>query len=292
VAAELNAVAAFARRDIAGAERFADGVNHDTYKITFRGDHEPVVLRIYRRADKLPVEVSALRAVRGKVPAPAVLHVEPDGAPPFVILEYVDGLTFREFRRRADRALVGEVSYRIGRTLAAIHAIAADTFAPAGELDIAETPLLGRRVDRELLRRVQSFVASRRGELRESMTRQCFTHGDFNNRNVLVRRRDAEWEVAAVVDWESAGLDTPLHDVARFLQYETRATPLREPSFSRGYLDGGGSLPEQWWSLSRAINLVDQCRLLSEENVPDEIVREVVGLMEVAVAENAAGPAA
>jgi aminoglycoside phosphotransferase (APT) family kinase protein len=300
--AVIARVAALTGSDVADVARFADGVTNDTYKITFHAPRAPVVLRLYRDASRLQVEVAALSMVRGKVPVPALLHVVPvgeDGLPPFIVLEYIEGVPFREFRRQAEAAAVGDVAYQVGRALAAIHTLPPGTSGPVESRDglfadheLGTSQLLRDRVGVELLQRVRSFVDPMGGELRALAGRQCFTHGDFNNRNVLVRWSGGRWNVAAIVDWECGGLGTPLGDVARFLQYETRANPSREPSFSRGYLDGGGSLPRQWWRLSRAMNLRVQCRLLSEETIPREIVHEVIALMQTTLHENASGYAA
>jgi hypothetical protein len=134
------------------------------------------------------------------------------------------------------------------------------------------SPLLVDRLGAELLRAAQQFIARGADQLAALRGARTFVHGDFNNRNVLIAR---DGSVAAIVDWESARVGSPLLDVARFLQYETRERPVREPHFSEGYREGGGVLPDGWWETTRLINVVHQCELLGEAEVPEDVVAEV-----------------
>lgn len=292
--------AAFPGRSVAQIVSFAEGASNDTWKVTLDAPAGVIVLRVYRSTASLHAEVAALSAVSRRVPVPALLHADPgtDDMPAFVALEYIDGITFRQFRRAAgDQAAISAVARQIGRILAGIHACAVD---PAGEQykhpDPQELPamidrlcrsdMLHRRLGAQFLGRAQSLVAQERRELNELSEHARFVHGDFNNRNVLVRCTKGEWRVAAVVDWECAGHGTPLYDVARFLQYESPASPSREPGFSCGYREAGGRLPDRWWWLARTINLVHQCQLLADPELPEEIVPEVVNLVRTTIAES------
>ena len=82
-------------------------------------------------------------------------------------------------------------------------------------------------------------------------------HCDFGNRNILVDCVDGRWQVAAVLDWEFALSGSPLLDVGNFLRYETPDMPLREPYFSRAFVESGGFLPDDWRPLSLVHRLGD-----------------------------------
>jgi hypothetical protein len=96
---------------------------------------------------------------------------------------------------------------------------------------------------------------------------------------VLVRPERGRWQVAAVLDWEYGVSGSPLVDVGSFLRYETEASPSREPHFTRGYERGGGHLPADWRRIARLVDLASLCELLTEPDIPDDIVIEVRDLV-------------
>lgn len=288
---------------VSRVDPFREGVTNCTYKITFAA-HPPVVLRFYRDSRSFEAEVLALRGLHEAAPAPALLHVDATGSrgiPPFVVLEHIEGVTFREFRRSANASTISDVAYEIGRTLASLHAaVPATSGMPArqpapGDLpmlmaEMQRSPVLLGRIGSEISEGANGLVAKRQYELEKLQA--CFTHGDFNNRNVLVRYEGGEWRLAAIVDWECAGSAPALYDIARFLQYESRSSPSREPGFSQGYVAGGGVLPADWWSLARTVNLFFQCQLLSDPDLPMDIVQEVKTLVQTTISESASAAGA
>ena len=109
-------------------------------------------------------------------------------------------------------------------------------------------------------------------------------HGDFNNRNTIVKQDRGRWIVTSILDWERAFAGSPLWDAARFICYERPDRPCREPYFSNGYREGGGTLPEDWSELERVLNVVSAARSLGREDVPARFVAElrdlVVGIVD------------
>lgn len=60
-------------------------------------------------------------AGRRLVPVPDVIHAEPRGwedIPPFILVRYVEGITFRELTRRGDTDAIAQAAYSAGKTLA------------------------------------------------------------------------------------------------------------------------------------------------------------------------------
>ena len=82
-----------------------------------------------------------------------------------------------------------------------------------------------------------------------------------------------------ILDWECAFTGSPLFDVALFLRYERPEQPVAEPSFSRGFLDRGGRLCDDWKDAIRVVDLESLCRSLTAEYLPPDIEREIVGLV-------------
>ncbi len=108
-------------------------------------------------------------------------------------------------------------------------------------------------------------------------------HGDFNRRNLIMQCVAGQWRVAAVLDWEFAVSGSPLGDLGNFLRYERTARPLVEPHFSTGYLHGGGTLPENWRTLARLVDLTALCESLTHDELPNTVAIELVELVRATV---------
>jgi len=296
--------AAFPGRRVTRVESLGDGYRNANFKL----EAEPggaLVLRIYEHdASLCRKEADLRRLVRGSVPVPEEVYVEPDGwedVPPFAVLAWTEGITFRELKRGGDREAIAQAAGAAGRTLAAIGGYG---FAGAGWIGpgpAVTAPLLAgadplprfvdlclaretlrRRAPAETCRGVHELMWSCAARLAEMEREARLVHGDFNKRNVLVRERAGRWEVAAVIDWEFAVAGPPLADLGSFLRYERAGAAVIEPHFSRGYLDGGGGLPEDWRQMARVVDLAAICESLASARLPEPFVPELVELVRAA----------
>lgn len=159
-----------------------------------------------------------------------------------------------------------------------------DTFLASEELE--------RRTGPDLAHRLHEFVwswAPRLRELEDELNLgRSLVHSDFGARNILVRKTGTEggkWVVAGVIDWEFAFSGSPLIDVANFLRYERRASPLREPHFSQGFVEHGGKLPRDWRHVVRVIDLTALCEMLTRDEKLDHIVIELLDLIQATLAD-------
>lgn len=141
-------------------------------------------------------------------------------------------------------------------------------------------PNLQRRTGPALADRLHDFVWEWAPRLPSLDEERSLAHSDFGARNILVRQIGGSWEVAAVIDWEFAFSGSPLLDVGNFLRYERAARPMREPWFSRGFLENGGSLPDDWRHVVRLLDLAALCEMLTRDTQPDEIVIELLDLIQ------------
>ncbi len=222
------------------------------------------MLRIYdRNPDACGKETDLHRLIGRTVPVPEILHAEPrgiEGWGPFVLMSFVQGVSFRELKRSRDERAIGEASASVGRTLAAI---SGHVFPRAGPLlagltvgepfepspdpvprfveRCLESPRLLERTGVSLAGRVRDFVWSWAPRLALIDADRRLVHGDFNSPNLLVHQAGGAWSVAAVLDWEFAFSGSSLFDVGNFLRYERAARPLREPAFSRAFREAGGA---------------------------------------------------
>ena len=274
------------------AVRLSGGLSNSSFRIHFESSDEPVVLRIYERD---PVacrkELDILRAFGRIVPVPEVLHAEPEGfgdEGPFIFLKYVEGITFRQLKAMGDSRAIQEASYSVGAALGAIggHDLASRTHVCDGSHPMLESidsyltsPRLIARTGLALADRVRHLVAGWEPQLQSVQNERRLVHGDFRKQNVLVRPEGNAWTVAAILDWECAFAGSPMFDVAVFLRYERPEQPVAEPAFSRGFLDGGGRLCDGWMDLIRVVDLDSLCESLTADHLPQDVEREIVGLV-------------
>ena len=315
---------AFPSRHVIGAERLAGGLCNANLKVIFDSPHEPVVLRLYKHDPAAyGKEIALLRLVRPTVPVPEVIYAQDEapgdmaGVGPYALIEYVDGITFRQLLKTKDLQAIQETSSEIGKTLAAIGryqfpgpGLISVSARVTGKADhklqvrsyiegrdpiprVIDSYLasekLQRRIGAALARRIHDFVwswAPRLPQLDDGPDLvQSLVHNDLDQGNILVRQVEGKWVVAAVLDWEFAFSGSPLIDVAHFLRYERSASPLREPYFSRAFVEHGGRLPEDWRQVIRVIDLTGLCDTLTHEQVPPSELREMLGLI-LATLEN------
>jgi fructokinase len=287
-------------------EPLTEGLRNANFKLRLDSAPESIVLRIYEHdASLCQKEVDLLRLVGGLVPVPEVLYAEPRGCPdlpPFMLMRYVAGISFRDLKRSGDTEAIAEAACSAGETLAAISRIA---FPQAGWLTAGpavtaplldgedpaprfvdgclESTNLRRRMPADLRDRASALMWAWAPQLASLNGQTHLVHGDFNRRNLLVRRMAGRWSVAAVLDWEFAVSGSPLGDLDNFLRYERASRPLAEPHFSAGYLHAGGRLPQDWRRLGRLLGLTSLCERLTHDQLPDTVVAELVELIRATV---------
>lgn len=291
---------------VLGCEPLGDGFRNANFKLCLDPEAEPVVLRIYEHDPSLcQKELDLIRLVGGAIPVPEVIFAEPGGwedLPPFAILRWVDGITFRDLKRSGDAEAMEQAAHSVGQALAAIGRFRFPKPGWLGPGPAAGPPLLEgahavpRFVDLCLAsqhsqRRMTAELRDRTHDLTWSWARQLarlegaahLVHGDFNKRNLIVRRNRGRWSVAAVLDWEFAVSSSPLADIGNFLRYERAARPAAEPHFSNGYRHAGGSLPPDWRRLARILDLIAICESLSRAQLPEPVIPELVELVRATI---------
>jgi aminoglycoside phosphotransferase (APT) family kinase protein len=290
---------------VIACELLADGLRNANFKLRLDSLAESFVLRIYEHdATLCQKELDLMRLVSGSVPVPEVVAAEPngwEGLPPFTLTRWVDGITFRDLKRSGDLGAIGEAARAAGETLAAIGRFefsrpgwlgpgptvtaplleGADAMPRFVELCLA-SETLRLRMPTELRDRTQALMWSWAPHLASLEGEARLVHGDFNRRNLLVRRAANGWAVAAVLDWEFALSGSPLVDLANFLRYEPAERPLAEPHFSEGYRRAGGQLPDDWRRLARVMDVVAICESLTHDDLPDPVIAELLGLLRTA----------
>ena len=297
---------AFPNLRIADAQVLSGGLINTNIKIEFSSHQPPVVLRFYHGDTGVCLkETALLRLVHPTVPVPEVIHVEPNGinsSRPFCILEFVNGMTFQQLKRTGDIEAIHQAAASVGKTLARIgkyqflkpgflqtdlkkQLMVGDGYGEGADpiprlLDLfLQSEDLQRRLDGSFRQRLHNFIWSWAAQLRELNNEDHLVHGDFGNRNILVDCINRRWQVVAVLDWEFSLSGSPLLDVGHFLRYDRGDVSLREPFFSRAFVEFGGVLPADWRRISQVIDLSGLVHCLTHRQLPDDVTREILQLI-------------
>ena len=299
--------AAFPDSKVTNAQILSGGLINTNIKVEFSSRQSPVVLRLYRGDAAVCLkETAILRLVHSTIPVSEVIHVEPNGigdSGPFCLLEFVKGQTFKELKRTRDLEAIHQAAASVGETLARI---GINQFSKPGRLQVdiendltvgdayiegpdpiprlldtfLQSENLQRRLDCSFLQKLHDFVWSWATQLTPLGTDRHLVHSDFGNRNILVDCVNGRWQVVAVLDWEFAFSGSPLLDVGHFLRHERRDAPLREPFFSRAFVESGGTLPDDWRRISQVLDLTGLVECLTHDYIPDDVACEILQLIE------------
>lgn len=221
------------------------GLSNSNYKVSLDNISEPIVLRIYGRNPAVcQKEVDVHRMLRGSVPVPEIFHAEPDGIDengPFLFMQFIEGITFRELKRNCSSDEIAQASYSVGKTLAAIgqHSFSKSGWIDAGPAVTKQfvegpnpipkyidsclaSPNLQPRMNESLRDKVHNLIWSEVSRLSCFDESRQLVHCDFNSPNLLVKNINDRWSVVSVLDWEFAISGSPLFDIGNFLRYERR----------------------------------------------------------------------
>src|SRR5208282_3291308 len=211
---------AFPRAHVVGVQPLTDGWRNANFKLRLDCTPEPFVLRVYEHdASICQKEVDLIRLIGGSVPVAEVIHAEAsgwEGLPPFAMMRYVEGISFRELARGGDTEAIAQAAYSAGETLAYI---GRTTFPKSGwlapgprvaapllegtnrtarfvDLCLASTHLQ-ERMAADLRGRTHAFIWSWALQMADLDEEACLVHGDFGKRNLLLRSVEGRWVVAA-----------------------------------------------------------------------------------------------
>jgi fructokinase len=297
---------AFGQNRVVEVHALTAGRRNANFKVRLDTGADWFVVRLYEHdASLCQKEVDLIHLIGGSVPVADVIYAETGGwddLSPFVVMRYVQGITFRELKSSGNPKEIAEAAFSIGETLAGIgrfnfpksgwlapgptvtKPLLEGTDATPRFVDLClASPNLQRRVNEELRNRVHSLVWSRAASFAALDRETSLVHGDFGKHNLMVRLDAGSWRVAAVLDWEFAVSGSPLADLGHFLRYERASRPFAEPHFSQGYRHAGGTLPEDWRTLARVVDMTALVESLAHERLPDEIVDELVELVSATV---------
>lgn len=194
----------------------------------------------------------------------------------FVIYPWIDGITLNECRREHGAASLASLAEPIGRLVATMRSIPdIDSRGTFRRLSIVEavrdaedrltSSHARHRLGATAADALRATLDDKKSALEALDRERCLVHGDFGGRNIVVRAtRAGTWEIAGVLDWEMAAIGSPLWDIGSLFRYATRYSTEFRAGFGRGYRAAGGSLPDEWWTLARLLDVTRVVAILSE----------------------------
>lgn len=281
---------AFPKRQVDSIRVLDGGKTNLNILVRIEGCNDTFVVRRYRRGSEVcRKEQLILKALQGKLPVPewiASFHSDDESGAPYTVYRYVPGHTFREIREVGSPRDMAEAARAIGDCLSTLDRFDISTLSDDGllhqcayTLGDLNSPLLRERLDEDDRSLLKELFEQHRVVLQELSYPQGICHGDFNHRNVVLRKSTAGWEVAAILDWELAGTGSILWDVARFTCYAKRDSPFWEDSFLNSVLTSLAKTSDNQRDLLLALNVFGAARSLSGRSVQQIFVPELQRLV-------------
>jgi len=298
-----EAVANYTSERVDSYEPLSQGCVNSNYKITLSNGID-LVLRVYmQESGYLAREAHIHALIQDKVPVARFLHLNEEKRIipyPFAIMEYKEGILFRDLILAGDQEAIASCAYQTGQILTRISSY---HFEKAGffEDDLKVKPFkkdqtfsrylrslllkprLKEVLGKSLVHDLQTLIEVNDQTLLDLSQHATLTHADYDPANILVKKENNEWKISAILDWEFAFSSTVYLDMGLMLRFAHKLPPSFQMSFIQGIQDANPQLLEQDWE--RRTKLADFVSLLSlcEDNSPQErpqMFRDIKGLLQ------------
>lgn len=279
----------------------SEGCANTNYKVTFKSNRLPVVIRIYmREKSALPREIAIHKLVADKIPVPAHLYSNDqciDYAYPYSIIEWVDGTLMRDIILNKNKEAIITCAYEAGLYLNIMRKI---QFSHGGFFEngliirpfsneeqylpyvfnILKDKIVKESLGDNLLNAVFCLVNDNATLLPDENSANL-THADYDPANILVRQIDGKWKIAAILDWEFAFAGTYLLDIGMALRYSHKIPAYYENSFIAGIQANGFQLPSKWKKQAKLMDLLCLLQLAHYNPITErpKLNRDVVSLI-------------
>jgi aminoglycoside phosphotransferase (APT) family kinase protein len=276
----------FPKRRIHSFRTLKGGKTNTNVLFKVEGYDDSFVLRRHLRgSESCRKEATILRWLRNAVPVPELIDADITGrrfGTTYLLYRYIPGETFREVRGAGDTQDIEDAAYTIGSCLSRLGSLDLSGLAGDGPLphfrlglDDLDSAVLHERLGVSDMRLLEQMHSEWLHVLREIANAESLTHGDFNHRNVILKKTAGNWEVAGILDWERAGIGCSLSDAARFMCYERPDSKYWERAFVAGLSTGIADLPANWSDLSCVLNTMSAARSLSVRSTKEQFVPEL-----------------
>lgn len=285
---------------VAELVRLDGGESGGAHLVTFADDHEPIVVKVYRKGYGVAAakEAYAYRLLRrsGFTAIPRLLGgAASKDSPidrPYLVMSALPGASAEALIPDSTDDEVAAIYRQLGTAMRAVHAIKRDGFGfrlSTSEGAQATNSAFMRRVfdaraakyleqtgDRETFDAATRYVDEREwlfGLCRSAV----LVHGDFHEGNVILEPGPDGPVVSGVIDLENSKAGDPMIDFATLHKYDIRGDRLKLDALFQGY----GSVPEQFDARRRLYELVHDFELwawFSEEGRHDYLAGAVADI--------------
>lgn len=261
---------------VTSIELLQGGFTNTLHRVTLASGGSVVVKHYAGGHDSFAFELATLRRLAGVLPVPEVVHT--DEAKLATVYRWIDGVTLDECRCGEPPAAFASLAGPLGRLFAWMARTEpldpTDRWETAPVLSGTRAVLAGSRA-RERMGGVLADALARAFDAHAGQLEwghQCLAHHDIGGRNILVQRADGDrWRIGGVIDWEGAATGSPLVDVGSLFRYAPRYDEKFIDEFEHGYREADGTLPDDWYRMSRLLDAVRMIDTLDE-------VRELPGV--------------
>ncbi len=286
-------------------EPLGGGYANTVLRAQLSGPVSSAVVRLWRRDPaSCETELGVLERVRPLLPVPRVLAADPGGelcGLPAALQEDVPGVRADLALAAATPAEAQEIGALLGGAFASLREI---TFEDAGffeDRQLSVRPMPIEPASQQLLAFAEPPIWSgaARAALGEAVQRgwwalieesaplldrqtgwPALVHADANPKNVLLRRSERGWALAAVLDWEFAFAGSNLMDLGNLLRFEPRGGS----PFMEGVVRGWGEpLPPDALSVARTLDVFSLCGFVASDQ--NALHGQVVALVRRCVRE-------
>ncbi|MBA2653779.1 MAG: aminoglycoside phosphotransferase family protein [Gammaproteobacteria bacterium] len=279
----------------------SEGCANTNYKVSFKNNRSPVVIRIYmREKSALAREIAIHKLVADKIPVPAHFYSNDqctNFSYPYSVMEWVDGILMREIILKKNKSAIIACAFEMGNYLDIMRQIKFSeggffqkelTIQPFNQeeqylpyvLNLLQDRTIKESLGDNLLSAV-SYLVNDNATLLPDSNNANLTHADYDPANILVTQINNKWKIAAILDWEFAFAGTYLLDIGMALRYSHKIPDSYENSFIAGIRANGFQLPVKWKKQAKLMDLL--CLLqLSHYNPISErpkLNRDVVSLI-------------
>lgn len=270
-------------------ELISGGCANLNYRITRTPDEEPVILRIYLRDQEAAYREQKLAELfKNSIPIPEIRFIGEYQSYRFAIAEFLSGMLLRDLLLSNPSSEFKPLLVDVGLMLVNIHNT---QFERAGffdrDLKIAQSisqqgyveygqnclnePLVQQLLTCEVINTIDHYF-EKLYSFFPNEKETNLVHADFDPANILVLKKNDQWEISGILDWEFAFSGSSLCDVATMLRYAHQMPDWFEDGFLHGLASGGHSLPKNWRISVHLLNLLSllDCLVRSCDKRPNQ----------------------
>lgn len=272
------------------------GLSHTNYKVLFKNQTEPLVVRMTEKVENLQMEHHLHRLILEMTnsPIPTFHHITEWKNHSVGILEWKKGVFLKDRMFLGDNEENFNLGFSAGSHLAHFRKV---TFERPGflneQLKVKEAYQLtpdsfigfvgyftegksGKWLNSGLAEKLIAFASKHAPLFSEDDSGPALVHGDYNGLNILVGQK----EVNAILDWEFALSGSIYIDIGNMLRYDTIP---HYHDFEKGFVEGiqqsGVSLSEKWRELAKLADLISLLSMLDNDMGGEMRVKDINNLI-------------